>query len=203
METLYVKKGNKYVVAGTQTHLDMYPGLWLVEATKSGSRMQALRIGDAPVLDITQSALIKMILEYVAEYINHYKLGTLSEDSDKFTFNEGYEIAYNIYSFITSALNNEIKHNQEAYEQWFKDYPKYTPDERHTEVVLRAFDRIIKEFEDDSPRWHGVNLTNLHRLLDAINSETYKLIGTPFYNQLMHLLKTHFKEYCVIKQIIK
>lgn len=197
METFYRKVKGKYVPVGAQTHLDLYPGLWLVRAVKHGSSIHALRVGEVPIIDAAQSAMIRMILEEVAKYINEYKLGTLKDTT--FTSNIGYTVVYDIYQKIIDNIEREAESNQLAYDKYFVDNPRWTPDLNHLELARPLVDKIIKRVESEETEWHGLSLTNLYKLLDSIGSETYKYVGTPIYLYALHLLREYFRNYKIVK----
>lgn len=193
METLYKKVENEYVPVGAATHLEMYPGLWLVQNTVSGSSTQALRIGDAPIVDVSQSAFIKLILDYVSEYINEQKLGTLHSNGT-FTCNIGWEVGFNMYKDIINKLTVHVSGYQNTYDDWFDKHPQWTKDDDHMDIANPIVDKIIESVTAIEKPWTIKN-SNVYCLLDAISNEAYKLVGTPTFAYVMHKLKIYYKDH--------
>lgn len=65
-DTLYRKVKGKYVEAGIMSHIDLYPGVWLVQKTKGGCSMQGICLSELPTIsslvEVVQAKLIAQIL---------------------------------------------------------------------------------------------------------------------------------------------
>ena len=191
METVYIKKGRKYIPIGVNEVMDLYEGIYLVQKTEGGSMMNAMRVADVPyVVDVLQYIGPTMLASAVAKFFKKY----IDAHAIKF---EGVSIGDMGYEF-RNLLRQDLFERGTNFAKLIDENEKT---HRSVDTVSRAqvraeeiADGIVAKIRDNKVAWHGMEVTPLKRLFDALSEINHMRVSEHQYAWILRMLDKKLEE---------
>lgn len=176
-ETLYVKKGNRYVPAGIHTDIDMYPGIWLVQKTTNSNSMSSICLSELPeissLIEIVQARLIgKLIMERFFQMIQADQLHIYDKSL--------YELEYEITDTLVEHLNKVRKTGMTYGYNEFRI--------NGVELARKTFEEILEP--TDKNTWHGQDTSKIKRLFNDVQEIANHKLGTHEFFWYLRTIET-------------
>jgi len=180
METLYIKKGKRYIPAGCNTSIDLYPGVWIVQKTPGCTSMQSICLSELPSV----SSLIEAVQARLLAQIIIKKIQSLVDVNQLLICNRSIgQLESDIFDSIVEHVN---KGREEA-ANGSHDMAKYRGIKMAEETVAEIISPSTKY------TWHNESLSKIYLLLDEIQEVGNRKCGTHefvwYVSELKRLLK--------------